>query len=694
MEKPNLHFNLSNRSNLVLGLKIVTIFASTLAIFRQDLVIIINDALHNDATNYVLTIPFLFAYLIYRKRKMLKQVIALENKEQNKLIRQLPQIMGILLSTAALFFYWYGSYTFTPLEYHMFALPLFIAGLVLFLFNTQTLRQLVFPIIFLILLTPPPSQILYNLGSTLSMISSEASCAIVKVLGLPCTLTTEYGSPIITIITPQQTTMSFAIDIACSGIYSLFSFLVFAIFVTYLIRDKPWKKLSIFVTGLLIIYLLNIARITTILIIGYYANEQIAIELFHLLGGWVLIFIGTFLLLFFAEKVFHTQIFTKQTQKCIGCTSKSTTNPKFCLICGRILKPAFLPFNKIDLVKIIVVIFSVMLLVSIQTPVFALTEGPAQIMIQTASGEQGNTQLLPQIEGYTLAFAYRDTNFEEMAEQDASLLYVYQPVDKTEEIVWVAIEIGSPMSLPHRWEGCLISLRVAQGKSPLVTQIDLKDIPIQENPPIIARYFAFQWVTTEETQVVLYWYENARFMTNDTAQEKSVKISLIAYPSSQQNITTYSEKLIPVATEIVKHWQPIKTWMQLSLLLSQNGIYLAALTTVLLIGVIVLYGLENRKQKKANSNVYQKLSKQTKQIIDIVREAQETAIPTLSAIATKYRNKTKETIEKEELFHRLLEAEKTGIIKSYIANKQDEPIQAWKLHYYPIKTGTINKNGE
>lgn len=37
--------------------------------------------------------------------------------------------------------YWHGSYTFTPLEYHILTLPIFAAGLTLILFNPQTLRQ-------------------------------------------------------------------------------------------------------------------------------------------------------------------------------------------------------------------------------------------------------------------------------------------------------------------------------------------------------------------------------------------------------------------------------------------------------------------------------------------------------------------------------------------------------------------------
>jgi exosortase len=681
LEKAHLPSYMLNRNNLNLGLKVATIIASTLAIFHQDLTIIANDALQSEVTSYVLAIPFLFIYLIYRKRKMLRQVIPLENKEQPNKARQLATIMGIILSITAILLYWHGSYTFTPLEYHMFALPIFTAGLILLLFNPQTLRQLAFPIAFLILLIPPPSEFIYALGSTFSVISSEASYAIVSALGIPASLISEYGNPIIQITTPSQTTISFAVDIACSGIYSLIGFLVFAVFVTYIIRDKPWKKLVLFLTGLSLIYILNIIRITTILIIGYYSSEETALQLFHLLGGWFLILIGTFLLLLFAEKIFHTQIFAKPTQKCTECNPKPKTNQKFCFTCDRILKPPSIKLQRTDILKMTTIIVSVILLISIQTPVFALTEGPAQVIIQTPAGEQGNTELLPQIQGYTLVFAYRDDDFEELARQDASLVYAYYPLDKTNDPVWVGVEIGSATSLLHSWELCLISWQIEHDRPALVTQLDLKDIQIQQNPPILARYFAFQWVKTNQTQAVLYWFETARFMTNGTVQQKNIKISLIAYPDTPQNIKE-AENLQYFDTAILNHWEPIKTWTQTALLLSQNGGYLITITSLLQAFLIIFYVSEKIKQRKANAKAYQKLSEPTKQIIDTVLETQKTTAPTLSAIAATYKNITGKTIEKEELFNRILEAKKTGIIKSYIANNQDEPMQAWKAQMF------------
>jgi exosortase len=672
--------SLLTQKRLALATKAAVIVWATVTVFFQDLAVIFNNALQNEMTSYVLAIPVVLAYLIYRKRNMLQAVISNEGSHQPKKW-PFSAIAGILLLLTAVMLYWHGSYTFIPLYYHTVALPIFVAGLVFVFFNPQTVRQLAFPIAFLVLLTPPPSEILYTLGSTLSVVSSKASYFFISSIGIPSTLATEYYNPTIQITRWNGATISFAVDVACSGIYSLIGFLVFAVFIAYIIRDKTWKKCSLFVVGFPLFYILNIVRIILILLIGYQFGEENALELFHLLGGWFLIFIGTLLLLLFADKILHTQIFSKAKQDPASCNSNFGITQNFEYTCDRIRKSSSIRFQRSDFVKILTIVISVILLGSIQAPIFALVEGPAQIIIQTPQGEQGNTQILPQIDGYTLIFAYRDENFEEIAGQDASLMYAYHPDDKTEQVVWVGVEIGSANSMLHNWEVCLISWPIEQGVPAYAEQIALNDIQVQGNPPIIGRYFAFKWVATNQTQAVFYWFETANFMENGTTQQKTVKISLINLPATQQDIMA-AEKFLPLATAIVEHWEPIKTWTQPAILLSENGAYLSGVTTILLAAVVVLYIIKKRKQIKANTNAYQKLSEPTKQIIDIVLETQRTTTPTLSAIAATYKNKTGKTIEKEELFNRISEIEKMEIIERHVANSQDEPIRIWKAQVF------------
>jgi exosortase len=665
-------------SSLAVALKASTIIAAAVALYFQDLNMIFTDAINNESTSYILVIPLLFAYLIYRKRKMLRAVIPSEASNQPKDTRYLVALTGILLCTTAIVFYWYGSYTFTPLEYHVLTLPIFTSGLILLLFGTQTLRQLAFPIVFLFFLTPPPSEILYNLGSSLSVISSEAANAIVSALGIPSTLTDQSGTPTIAITRPDSSTMNFSVDIACSGIYSLLGFLIFAAFIAYAVRDKTWKKISTFAIGFPLIYALNIARITIIVLIGYQFGEQLALDLFHLLGGWMLIFLGTLILLLASEKALKTKIFTSPREKCSECNPKPEPNEGFCHACGRLLKPSRIALHKTDIVKIVAIALAIGLLTSIQAPAFALTKAGPMTIITTPSGEQVSTDILPQTPDYNLSFLYRDTEFEEKAKQDMSLIYLYAPNDQTKYPILVAIEIASTRGSLHNWELCLITWAVAHGQQPRATQIELKDIQLTQNPPIIGRYFAFRYNSDNLTEAVLYWFETSTFTVNSTSQQKQVKISLIAYPENLDDLPGIENQFLALATVITGYWQPIKTWSQITMLISQNGADLATITSATAVATTILYYSQTRRRKKANTTVYEKLSKPNQEITGIVRNTEKRTEPTLNNIKATYEKTIEQPIDPEQLQQKLEALEKTGIIENSITNKQDEPIQTWK----------------
>ena len=685
-----IDLKMPSKNSSVQCLKIATAVAVVLAVFSQDLVIVANSALQTEYMSYILVIPFLFAYLLYRKRKMLRAAITAEKENYPENTRHLGALSGILLCATAIVLYWHGSYTFTPLEYHVLTLPIFAAGLTLILFSPQTLRQVVFPLAFLIFLAPLPSEIVYNLGSTLSVTSSEASNGIVSLLGIHSTISGLSGTPAISITQANGTILPpFTVDIACSGIYSLIGFLVFAAFIAFVVRDTLWKKAAIFLVGFPFIYFLNILRITIILLIGYQWGQELALNIFHVLGGWILIFVGTLILLVISEKLFKTQIFTKkQTQQnCPNCNHHSSDQTEdFCLTCGRPVKYPETSPRKIDIAKIVAIALAAILLLSIQAPVFALTQGPAQVLIQTPTGQQGNSQIFPQMPNYTLQYLYRDTEYEQRSGQNLSLIYSYTPYDAEKETILVALEIAQTPWLLHRWEQCLVTWPLTQGYQPTVEQLDLKDVQIMQNPSIIARYFAFRDKSNEQSEIVLYWFESSIFSTNGTSQEKYVEISLIGYPNTPQNVTDMEDELLPFATAIVNYWQPIKMWTAIAITLSRNGITLAEITIALLVAIIVFYTFETIRQRGANAVAYQKLSSENKQIIDTIAETEKNTKSTLRAIADTYESKTGLKIDEKDLLQKLSETERTGIIESATANIQDEPIRTWKTKMTTTKS--------
>lgn len=690
MKIPSLHLT---RSTIALSIKAFAVLLASIAIFYQDLTIVVNEALKSEMLSYIIAIPFLFVYVLYRKTKMVRAVVPLESADRPKETRHLATIAGILISTIAILLYWYGSYTFTPLEFHMFALPIFVTGCTLIMFNTQTLRQLSFPILFLFFLTPPPLEIVYQAGAALSNFSSQSTYNILKTLGLPVSLTIQYGTPTI-ILQKTGGQLTFAIDIACSSIYSIMGFLIFAVFTTYIARSSLWKKATIFFIGFPLIYVLNILRITTIVLVGNYSGMELALQTFHLLGGWSLIFLGTLLLLVISEKLFKIQLFTAKFKptSCNRCNQNQQNKQHFCPACGKLLKPLDIKLSKRDLSKIAILTITAILIINLQVPVFALKKGPAEVTIQTLGGEQTVTQILPEISGYGTEFIYRDKRFEEIAQQDASLTYAYIPTSNSGATIWVTIEIAETKSSLHGWVFCLITWPQIQGRELQVTQLSLRDVQLLENPPITARYFAFQDIKTNRTQVTLYWYENAIFNTGSNLEQKHVEISLISFTNSPENIPTIEDQLLPFGKAIANYWQSIKTWSQITLTISQNGAPLIIITTTLLAITLTFQAIKKLKEKKANMEAYNKLAlKEEKLILQAVHQAAKEGTATGIAVASSYHKLAGKTIDLNLLLEKLDEAHQAGLIEKEIANREDEPLVTWKTQVLFPKPSTTRK---
>jgi hypothetical protein len=156
-------------------------------LYAQDLVAVFTRSWYDEASSYVLVIPIFLGYLVYRKRKVLGAII------RNPFLitagkDRLTLLCGALLCATSVFLYWYGSYTFEPLEYYMLTLPIFTAGLIIVLFDFAMVRQLAFPIFFMIFLVPPSAAVLYGVGSVMSSTSANISTAFMNLLGMPSTI--------------------------------------------------------------------------------------------------------------------------------------------------------------------------------------------------------------------------------------------------------------------------------------------------------------------------------------------------------------------------------------------------------------------------------------------------------------------------------------------------------------------------
>jgi exosortase len=678
-----------NQAWLATALKFGVIAAVVITLYLQDLSIVFTGALTNGATYQILAIPFLFGYLLYRKRKMVSASLQGHQPLARGFQKYFSTLAGISLAAVAILVYWYGSYSFTPIEYHMLTLPFLAAGLTLIMFNTQTLKQLLFPMAFLLFLTPPPDEILYGFGSWLANLSASASKSLANIFGMHATLSSSNAGPVITLLTPSHASLPFNVDVACSGIYSIIGFVIFAVFIAYIIRGKLVNKLSILVMGIPLILALNIIRITAILGIGYSFGENLALTFFHDIGATVLMFVGVIILLAITEKVFKQP---KPTLPCPTCNSTAKPAEPFCPNCGKLIKLPKVKLTRGDVAKIIGIMLVATVLLSIQAPVFALTQSPPQVTVQTPSGPHidASAAMLPNIAGQTLNYVYRDTSFEQESGDDMALVYAYSQPNTTVSTTWVAIQIAASVTSEHRWETCLVNLPLAEGNPSSVNQLDLRDFQLQANPPMTARYFSFQYKDTNQTQIVLYWYETARFSANATSQSKSVMISLITFPSATENLTAAENSLQPIAQAINNYWQPIQTWTVVALALSENGLALSVVASVVFAAVILYAVFYDWKERKLLLNLYGKLSEQDKNIVKAVVNGQRRGNPTNEGIVAELEKLTNSAFDRMCLTEKLFEAEDAGLVKEVIGNRNDEPIVQW-INQVPQKSNFVGQ---
>jgi hypothetical protein len=328
----------------------------------------------------------------------------------------------------------------------------------------------------------------------------------------------------------------------------------------------------------------------------------------------------------------------------------------------------------------VAVILVTLLAVAFQSPVFGLTRGPASITIQTASGEQGNVALFPQIEDYRLRFLYRDTDFEELSGQDFSLAFAYYPEKQGDIEVNVALEVAESTVVLHMWEVCLITWAIPKGDQP-VTELDLRDVRIQEDPPIIARYFAFQEQGQTQIQLVLYYFTTALFEIDNTTQRKQVKLSFITYFDDPEDLAMMESKLLPFAQKAVNYWEPLRKWNVVTTAISKSSLPLAIVTSAILVALVPFSWIQMKRRFRANASIYQKLHPDKQQILDTVQETERKSLATLENVAETYKKMTTQPVNKDELLRNLAELEELGLIRNKIIGTQDKPIYIWETQF-------------
>jgi exosortase len=264
------------------ALKFSLLLVIPLAAYFQDLTRVFSLALSDSEAQYVVLVPFVIAYFLYRRRKAF-----LVERQNNKLV----DFTGISVCLLALLIYVLGSYSFYSLQLHLLSLPIFVAGVILLIFGVDVLKLLAFPVALLVFLSPFPLFFMDAFGGNLMSSDGTLAASILRIF-MPIEITYQ---PIVVLstVTTAGEAIQFSLSAACSGIYSLTAFLFCAVVFGYLAAGSITKKVAYAVLAVLAAYFLNVFRIIATVVLGRFFGLGLAVEFFHAVGGTVLAFVGT-----------------------------------------------------------------------------------------------------------------------------------------------------------------------------------------------------------------------------------------------------------------------------------------------------------------------------------------------------------------------------------------------------------------
>lgn len=201
--------------------------------------------------------------LIYAKRRTLAKVPIEPSAAGNVLLA-----LGVLVF---LFSRW-SDVTFLA----GLSMVIVIAGLVWTFAGWRMLRELAFPIAFLIFTTPPPDFFVEKIGAPLQ----RASCAYAAMLGGMLGLSAESHGVVL-----WANGLTFEVDLPCSGIRAINCLTAFSAVLAYLAQTSNLRRSAIFLMAIPVAFAENVLRVLIVVIVANIDSLKGDVMRFHDASG-------------------------------------------------------------------------------------------------------------------------------------------------------------------------------------------------------------------------------------------------------------------------------------------------------------------------------------------------------------------------------------------------------------------------
>lgn len=167
-----------------------------------------------------------------------------------------------------------------------------LAALIVFVCGWTTLRILMFPVGFLLLMVPIPAIVFNQIAFPLQLFASRVGELTLSTLRIPVL---REGNVIVLATTTLE------VAEACSGIRSLISLLTLGIVLAHFADQRTWARVVIALATIPVAIVANGLRIAGTGIAAAYFGPQAAQGFFHTFSGW-LVFVFAFAMLFAIQR--------------------------------------------------------------------------------------------------------------------------------------------------------------------------------------------------------------------------------------------------------------------------------------------------------------------------------------------------------------------------------------------------------
>jgi exosortase len=173
----------------------------------------------------------------------------------------------------------YGADLFTS----RVSFVILLTGLIWTFFGGMILRQVIFPVLVLLLAIPFPAIVFNQITFPLQLLASRLASMILPLLGVPVL---QEGNVI------ELPVMKLEVAEACSGIRSLMSLFTLAVFYGYFLERTTWRRIILALASIPIAVAANVARIVGTGLCVQYWDPVKALGFFHEFSGWVMFVIS------------------------------------------------------------------------------------------------------------------------------------------------------------------------------------------------------------------------------------------------------------------------------------------------------------------------------------------------------------------------------------------------------------------